>query len=221
MNEAEWGNCQFHKRRPGDENHLEEEKEALAEVFRILKKHNIPCWVDCGTCLGAFRYGGIIPWDLDIDVAVLEPDFENVSRALNELDKNRFVVQDWSSSCLPNTYLKIYVKGGSTLIDIYHFAIHPQTRQVQYILSQEHNIFLPQSWRIRERRFTVPIDFDTVFPLKKALFDGVEVYVPNKTAKYLQTFYGENLDPAKVYDESTCRYEKDLSHPYWQRAYVH
>jgi len=221
MNEAEWIDLTWYKRRPGDENHLAREKEALKEVFQILKKHNIPCWVDCGTCLGAYRYGGVIPWDMDIDIAILEPDFENVRRALNELDKDKYEVQDWSNRCLPNTYLKIFVKQGEAMIDIYHFAVHPENKTVQYILSNEYSIFLPESWRIRERRFTVPMAYDTVFPLKKALFDGIEVFVPNKTKKYLQSFYGENIEPAKVYDENTCQYEKDLTHPYWNRAYVH
>jgi len=208
-----------HTRRPGDEKTMQIEKEALKEIVHILKEKNIPFWVDCGTCLGTYRYGGVIPWDFDIDLAVLEPDFENVKHALNKLDKNKYIVQDWSGRTKPNTYLKVYVKETGVLIDIYHFAIDPVAKTLTYIVSNEDSIFLPESWKIRERRHTAPVTYDVVFPLKKAEFDGIEVLVPNKTKEYLQSKYGENIEPAKIYNETTGRYEKDLNHPYWKLAY--
>lgn len=208
-----------HTRRPGDEKTMQIDKEALREVVKILKEKNIPFWADCGTCLGAYRYGGVIPWDFDIDLAVLEPDFENVRHALNELDHSKYIVQDWSGRTKPNTYLKVYVKETGVLIDIYHFAIDTEAKTLTYIVSNEDSIFLPESWKIRERRYTAPVTYDMVFPLKKAEFDGIEVLVPNKTKEYLQSRYGENIEPVKIYNEVTGRYEKDLNHPYWKLAY--
>ncbi|OGN64351.1 MAG: hypothetical protein A3E80_05025 [Chlamydiae bacterium RIFCSPHIGHO2_12_FULL_49_9] len=210
-----------HKRRPGDEKHLQIEKKAVSEITAILNENDIPWWVDCGTCLGVYRYGGIIPWDFDIDIAVLQPDFENVRRALNKLDRKKYLVQDWSSREHPQSYIKVYIRETGALIDIYHFAIHPETKTIQYILALENNIFFPEWWKIRERRFKIPASFETVFPLKKAMLDEIEVFVPHDCKKYLQRYYGENLSPAKVYDPITNRYEKDFSHPYWQRAYAH
>lgn len=208
-------------RRPGDENVLKAEKEGLKEVVKLLKENNIPFWVDCGTCIGALRYGGVIPWDFDIDLAVLQPDFENVRRALNALDKEKYIVQDWSSRDKPNTYLKVYIRETGVLIDIYHYAIDPVQKTVQYIISNEDCIFLAESWKIRERRFKIPTPISTVFPLKKATFDGIEVFVPNKTKEYLQLRYGQNIDPAKVYNSDTGKYEKDLTHPYWAMPHAH
>jgi len=211
----------YHKRRPGEENVLQIEKEAFKQVVQTLTDHKIMFWVDCGTCLGAYRYGGIIPWDWDIDLAILQPDFDNVKNVLTaNLDSEKYIVQDWSSRDKPKTYLKVYVKATGTLIDIYHFAIDPKNQSIYSILSNGDCVFLTESWKIRERRFTIPTSFDIVFPLKKATFDGIEVFVPAKTKEYLQQRYGENIEPVKIYDEKTGRYEKDLSHPYWQRAYV-
>jgi hypothetical protein len=195
-------------RRPGDEKHLQQQKEALKEIVAILKARQIPFWVDCGTCLGSLRYGGIIPWDWDLDVAVLAPDFENVKHALNALDKNKYVVQDWSGRDKPGSYLKVYIKGlgreGLPLIDIYHFSIDTKSP------------FLSEKFKNREQVYTVATPFDTVFPLKKAYFDGIEVLVPGKTKEYLQGRYGADISPVKVYDPITGQYEKDASHPYWQ-----
>jgi hypothetical protein len=209
------------KRRPGDENVLAAEKEALREITNVFNEAGIPWWVDCGTLLGAYRYGGVIPWDEDIDVAVLLPDFENVCHALNRLGRDKYLVQDWSTRDHPKSFIKVYIRKTGTMIDIYHFEILQESRELQYVFSLENHLFFPEWWKVRERRFKPAVAFETVFPLKKSHFDGVEVFVPHDTKKYLQRCYGENLDPVKVYNPDTCQYERDLSHPYWQRAFVH
>ncbi len=208
-------------RRPGDEKHLQAEKGALLEIAQIFNEKKILWWVDCGTCLGTYRYGGVIPWDGDIDIAILAPDFENALRSLNELDRKKYFVQDWSSRDFPNSCIKVFIRKTGTLIDIYHFAIDEAKKEIRYILSLENSLFFPEWWKIRERRFKVPAPFAMVFPLKRGMFDGIEVFVPNDTKAYLQRCYGENLDPVKIYCPESNLYEKDLSHPYWQRAYAH
>ena len=205
-----------YQRRPGDESHMEEEKEALREIVRLLSLHSIPFWMDCGALLGTYRYGGVIPWDIDLDLAILQVDSQNVRRVLQDLDKTRFQVQDWSSRDKPHTYLKVYIKKTGRLIDFYHFRIDTERGLLQTIVSNVDCMFLPAYWAERENRYTNPIPISYVFPLKKGTFDGIEVPVPNDTVQYLQNQYGNNLAPCKIYDEKTGNYEKDLSHPYWK-----
>lgn len=208
-------------RRPGDEHNLAEHKECLVAVTKLLNAAHIPWWLDCGSCLGAYRYGGVIPWDEDIDIAVLLPDFDNILAALRELDPTRYIVEDWSSRDYPKSYIKIFPRNASTCLDIYHFALNPDQTHLVYLLSMESNVFLPEWWKIRERRFTVPTPIEEIFPLKTATFDGISVYLPQNPERYLQRRYGENLAPAKIYDPVTKNYEKDPTHPYWQRVYAH
>jgi phosphorylcholine metabolism protein LicD len=203
------------QRRPEDSQQLEIDRKALREIVSLFEEEKIPYWIDCGTCLGAYRYGGTIPWDNDIDIGILLPDFENVKRILSRLDPNEYIVQDWSSRGKPNTYLKVFVKKSASLIDIYNYHLDEKEKTLTYILSNEDNIFLPDSWRIRERKYTKPVPFDMIFPLKRAQFDGLEVYVPNKTEDYLHVRYGENLSPSMIFNPVSDEYEKDLSHPYW------
>lgn len=206
-----------HKRRPESENHLVEERKTLKAIVSILNKYQIPFWLDCGTCLGAYRYGACIPWDIDYDLSALNLDFTNIFNVLSkELNSDECTVLDFSARDKPNTYIRVLVKATGTLIDIYTFDIKQEKKYVNLIFSYEFHTMLSEKFKTCEKRFTKPIPFDYIFPLKKALFEGIEVPVPNKIVPYLQTFYGENLEPVKIYNEKTGDYEKDLSHPYWK-----
>lgn len=210
-----------YERGPGAEDYLKDDKIALANVTKLLKQHHIPHWMDCGTCLGAYRYQGIIPWDEDIDIAVLRSDFDNVRNALKELDPKKYAVYDWSSRDKKKSYLMLWMKETGRTLDIYFFDLDKEKGELQAIVSNIDCHLMTKKWKIRERRFVRSMPYDQVFPLKKTQFDGLEVYVPNRTKEYLQQIYGKDLRPAKVYNAETGLYEKDLTHPYWQRAHVH
>lgn len=52
------------------------EKNMLREIDRICREHDIKYFISYGTMLGAVRHGGFIPWDDDVDVAMLRSEFE-------------------------------------------------------------------------------------------------------------------------------------------------
>ncbi len=63
----------------------------LKDFDAICKTLGVKYWLSSGTVLGAVRHGGFIPWDDDIDVEMLRPDYEKLVASFKETD--RYVIQ--------------------------------------------------------------------------------------------------------------------------------
>ncbi|MCY9797023.1 hypothetical protein B9P84_26365 [Citrobacter braakii] len=72
--------------------------QALSEVDRVCKLHNIEYWIDSGTLLGAKRQGMFIEWDEDIDICMTREHFERFLIVANDsLDKEKYFLQTRST----------------------------------------------------------------------------------------------------------------------------
>lgn len=60
----------------------------LIEIDAICRKHNISYWLDFGTLLGSVRHKGFIPWDDDVDVAMLYDDYIKFQEVIQKEEKN-------------------------------------------------------------------------------------------------------------------------------------
>ncbi len=206
--------CQGHKRPSRLTKKQKVEIQAFKEVIELLDSHQIIYWIDCGTCLGAYRYGGIIPWDWDVDISIFIDDHDNVKKVLSQLDPEKYQIQDWSSYSKPKSFLKLYVKETKNFIDIYHYYINEEERKVAYFFTYLESPF-PHSWKKAELRCMKPLKYEEIFPLKKAKFDHLTVWAPNNTVAFLQSKYGENLEPTMIWDEVLQGYRKVEDHPYY------
>ena len=56
--------------------------ELLLEVDRICKRHDISYWLSSGTLIGALRHDGFIPWDDDLDIEMMRPDYLRLMEVL-------------------------------------------------------------------------------------------------------------------------------------------
>lgn len=73
----------------------EELKRVQIEILDVVSKYcdenGIRYWLDGGTLIGAVRHNGYIPWDDDIDLGMLRPDFDRFIHEFNSYD-SRYVV---------------------------------------------------------------------------------------------------------------------------------
>lgn len=63
----------------------------LIKLDEICEKHGLHYYLAFGTCLGALRHKGFIPWDDDIDVLMPYEDTRKLIRLQNEFGKKYFV----------------------------------------------------------------------------------------------------------------------------------
>lgn len=54
----------------------------LQQIAQICETEHINYWLSGGSLIGAVKYQGMIPWDDDVDVGMLRPDYERFVKAV-------------------------------------------------------------------------------------------------------------------------------------------
>lgn len=84
------------------------EYELLRRTLDICDRLHIPCFLVCGSALGAVKYRGFIPWDDDVDVAMLRPDYQRfVEEAPAYLPPELFLQTYRTDPAFPHIYAKL------------------------------------------------------------------------------------------------------------------
>jgi|SRR5690554_8224 len=79
----------------------------LQQLDVFLQQEGISYFAVHGTALGAVRHGGIIPWDDDIDLAMLRNDYEKFLSIADKLPDNLFVINNKENSNFPLLFSKV------------------------------------------------------------------------------------------------------------------
>lgn len=102
----------------------------LLDFDRFCKDNNLTYFMDAGTLLGAVRHHGFIPWDNDIDVCMLRPDYDRMIALLKE---RGYYLNDHLVLELPGDTLFTFAKLGDTRTLLIEYPDTLRTRCRAYI----------------------------------------------------------------------------------------
>lgn len=95
----------------------------LSVVDVICKKHNIPYYAIGGTLLGAIRHGGFIPWDDDLDIAMMRSDYNRFLEIAEEELTGKYFLQ---TTLTDRNYYKEHarIRNSETTGICEHYELH-------------------------------------------------------------------------------------------------
>lgn len=175
--------------------------QTLYDITKLFDKHKIEYYIDGGTLLGAVRHKGMIPWDDDLDVEVLQKDESKlISDSFKlSLSKNGYNIYPYRLG------YKIYKINGRSIqnykwkypfLDIFISKI--EDNRTKLVLSTKDN-----NWD------NCHFLKDELYPLKKYKFGEFEVTGPNDPYGYLNKCYGKDWNSVK-YQEWNHKDEKRI-----------
>ncbi len=140
----------------------------LQEVDRICKMHNLSYWLDFGTLLGAVRHRGFIPWDDDMDIAMVDSDYQKFLSIVDEELKDT----DFRFIHVPSQIGKIVHKD---------FMPHGEEEITKFI-----------HWEL-QGKLSFALDVFPYYYAKESLTDGnLKKYLKAATAEGADIFNGEH-----------------------------
>jgi len=154
-----------------------EDVNILYHLFYIityeLKKNNIKYIILGGTLLGSIRHRGLIPWDDDVDIGIIDKTDEEIYILLNNiLNKYGLIIK----KSIRGTLVKVQSpKSNRINIDLFP-------------LIKQNNIykFLPPYDKIYKNEWFYE---NELYPIKQYKFGKLQVYGPNKAINYLNRAY--------------------------------
>lgn len=94
----------------------------LAFFARRCRENGLRYWLDYGTLLGAVRHRGFIPWDDDLDVSMMRPEYDRLLELLPEL-----FPREEGFTWKKHAFLQIGVEGTPLNIDVYPYHFYSES----------------------------------------------------------------------------------------------
>lgn len=174
------------------------------EIDRICKKNVIHYSLCGGSLLGAVRHKGFIPWDDDMDIAMLRSDYERfIELCSKELDSEYFIQSPQTDPYYANSFAKLGIKG-TTLINPMI-----ENQKVKQCISVD--IFpldvLPASKWKKKIQYYREQDFCVAAYLKAGYQIAKPVSIPGKIRRSLVKSYSKHHELCQIL-ENQIKWEK-------------
>ena len=161
----------------------------LYKFDKAAQQTNVPYWMAAGTALGAVRHGGLIPWDDDGDVYMLEPQFRAAAAQLfySANQQGLHIAQHKKADgSLSDTWYKVYLDEKQfPNVDIFLLDWRPESQTWKLADADAHKWWPKEYLTPKEIQSSTRAAFG---PLKLPLFG-------NPTA-YMERTYGADWNTA-------------------------
>ncbi len=190
----------------------------MIKVDFILKEAEIPYWAGWGTLLGAIRHKGLIPWDDDLDIAILEDQVETLNKLSPLLNKNGLSLLEIKQEGNVD-YYKIFPTNGKAYPEDYPwkypfvdiFTMAPLEKDIRYA-----------SKRLREGFKDEYFLYEELEKLEEAKFGPLQIPIPRNAHNILERLYGDDWNEIAYaqYDHKEEKRLEKIKVPLIERAEV-
>ena len=158
----------------------------MEKIHDAFSKNNIKYFADGGSLLGVVRHQGIIPYDDDIDIGVLDRDFERVIPLLDVVFKDdpmkaftERTTKDMIKVAVAGMWMKNNETGqiyGTPTIDIFKYT---RAGDIIKLANLRDRRRFPNCYYLKNE----------LFPLKEYKFNHITVLGANNPLGYLYRYY--------------------------------
>lgn len=92
------------------------EMQLLKKLLDVCEKHHLRIWAEGGTLLGTVRHHGYIPWDDDIDMAMLRDDYDKLQAIAKDEFKAPYFFQSGYTDLFPCGFSKLRMDGTAAIL---------------------------------------------------------------------------------------------------------
>eukprot|EP00494_Astrolonche_serrata_P028068 UN28333 len=162
----------------------------LKTVKKLLEELKVLIWMDCGTLLGTYRSGSMIPHDWDIDIACGFPDQTKDIKSIDDLFvivKKRLGVDKDIQIKLTNTRgititipkhgSRSYTSVDSALKEEKYPHVYLDIYSGDCVEKNKYIDMIYNDWPRKRHAFT------DMFPVKYSKFEGIDVPIPKDAKK--------------------------------------
>ena len=163
----------------------------LRHFNKVCRAHQIQYWCIGGTLIGVVRHKGWIPHDADIDVGMLQSDYDKFKSVIQKELPDEYWFQHSSTDTHYDSDIpKIRYKYG------YYKDVKSKNwhngLQLEIFVSQAKNGIICPCHPLNDIQDT---KYEVIFPLKEAVFEDISVFIPNQIEQYCTKAWGEYPPP--------------------------
>ena len=103
----------------------------LREMDYVCKQAGLKYWIDAGTLIGAIRHKGYIPWDDDIDTAMMREDYMKIHEAFEKYSRNKDIYADFYRDGSQYMMKIQHKKCPLVFVDIFPFDVYGKSLPVE------------------------------------------------------------------------------------------